>query len=56
MEDLAKSWSKLKLSDCEGSNVRLMEKHAETEWVLAAKFLTQRAPNLDAIAKTFSPL
>ncbi|KAL0003477.1 hypothetical protein SO802_017258 [Lithocarpus litseifolius] len=56
MEDLTKTWSKLKLSDCEGSSVRLMEKHAETEWVLAAKFLTRRALNLEAIAKTFSPL
>ena len=56
MEDLAKTWSKLKLSDCEVSNVRLMENHAETEWVLAAKFLTRQALNLDAIAKTFSPL
>ena len=56
MEDLAKTWSKLKLSDCEGSNVRLMEDHAETEWVLATKFLTRQVLNLDAIAKTFSPL
>lgn len=54
MEDL--TWSKLNLLECEGSNVRLMEKQAETEWVLAAKFLTRRALNLDAIAKKFSPL
>ena len=56
MEDLTKTWSKLKLSDCEGSCVRLLEEHAETEWVLAAKFLTRRVLNLEAIAKTFSPL
>ena len=56
MEDLTKTWSKLKLSECEGSSVRLLEEHAETEWVLAAKFLTRRVLNLEAIAKTFSPL
>uniref|UniRef100_A0A7N2L0X4 DUF4283 domain-containing protein n=1 Tax=Quercus lobata TaxID=97700 RepID=A0A7N2L0X4_QUELO len=56
MEDLTKTWSKLNLSECEGSNVRLSEKQAEIDWGLAAKFLTQRALNLDAITKAFSPL
>ena len=56
MEDLTKTWSKLKLSESEGSSVRLLEEHAVTEWVLAAKFLTKRVLNLEAIAKTFSPL
>ena len=56
MEDLTKSWSKLTLSDCEGSNIRLIEKQAETECVLAAKFFTRNALSLDVIAKTFSPL
>ena len=55
MEDLTKTWSKLNLSECEGSNVRLMEMQAVTEWGLAAKFFTRRALNLDAIAKSFSP-
>lgn len=56
MEDLTKSWSKLTLSDCEGSNIRLMKKQGKTKCVLAAKFLTGRALSLDAIAKRFSPL
>lgn len=56
MEDLTKTWSKLNLSECEGSSVRLTETQAETEWGLVAKFFTIRALNLDAIAKTFSPL
>ena len=56
MEDLTNTWSKLNLSECEGSNVRLMETQATIEWGLATKFFTRRALNLDAIAKTFSPL
>ena len=49
-------WSKLNLSKCEGSRVRLSESQAESGWGLAAKFFTERALNLDAIANTFSPL
>lgn len=56
MDELTKTWSKLNLSACEGSNVRLTEKQADSVWVLAAKFLTRRALNLEAIARTFSPL
>ena len=56
MEDLTRSWSRLTLSECEGSNIRISEEQAATEFILAAKFLTKRALNIDAIAKTFSPL
>lgn len=34
----------------------MTKEQAETEWVLAAKFLTRRTLNLDASAKTFPPL
>lgn len=56
MEDLTKSWSCLTLSDVEGLNLRLTEEEAVTEYVLEAKFLTKRALNIEAIAKTFSPI
>ena len=56
MEDLTKSWSCLTLSENEGSNLRVTEEQAEIEYVLAVKFLTKHALNLDAIAKTFTPI
>ena len=56
MEDLTKSWSCLTLSDVEGSNLRITEEEAVTEFVLAVKFFTKRALNIEAIAKTFTPI
>ena len=56
MEDLTKSWSCLTLSECEGSDLQLTNEQVEIEFVFAAKFLTKRALNSDAIAKTFTPL
>ena len=56
MEELAKSWSCLTLSNVEGSQVSITEEEAIPEFVLAAKFLTKRALNVEAIAKTFTPI
>ena len=56
MEELAKSWSCLTLSDVEVSQVSITEEEAIPEFVLAAKFLTKRALNVEAIAKTFTPI
>ena len=56
MEELTKNWKYLTLSECEGSNFHIKEEHAKTKFILAAKFLTKRALNIDAIAKTFIPL
>ena len=56
MEDLTRSWSCLTLSECEGSKLRISVEQAVTEYILAAKFLTKRALNIDALAKTFTPL
>ena len=56
MEELTKSWSCLTLSDREGSDLRITDEEAITEFVLAAKFLTKRALNIDTIAKNFTPL
>ena len=56
MEELTKNWNNLTLSECEGSNFRIKEEQAKTKFILVAKFLTKRALNIDAIAKTFTPL
>ena len=56
MEELTKTWNNLTLSECEGSNFHITEEQAKTEFILAAKFLTKRALNIDAIAKTFTPI
>uniref|UniRef100_A0A7N2MGE8 DUF4283 domain-containing protein n=1 Tax=Quercus lobata TaxID=97700 RepID=A0A7N2MGE8_QUELO len=56
MEELTKTWNSLTLSKCEGSNFRIKEEEAKTEFILAAKFLTKKALNIEAIAKTFTPL
>ena len=50
-----KTWNKLTLLECEGINFRIKEEQAKTEFILAGKFLTKRALNIDAIAKTFTP-
>ena len=56
MEELAKSWSCLTLSDVEGSHLSIIEEDAVADFVLATKFLTKRALNIEAIAKTFTSL
>ena len=40
----------------EGSDLRLTKDEVAPEFVLAAKFLTKRALNIDAIANTFNPI
>ena len=56
MEELVKSWSCLTLSNMEGSHDSITEEEAVSDFVLAAKFLTKRALNVAAIAKTFTPI
>ena len=55
-KELAKSWSCLTLSNVEGSQVSITEEEAIPKFVLTAKFLTKRALNVEAIAKTFTPI
>ena len=56
MEDLAQQWQKLTLSVNEDKKVDLMAKKKAGEHVLAAKFLTHRNVNLEAVARTFRPI
>ena len=56
MEDLTLKWNKLSLSQKEGKHVVLSKNKQVQEFVLAAKFLTRRNINIDAIAKMFRPL
>ena len=56
MEKITKTWNNLTLSECEGSNFHITEEQAKIEFILATKFLTKQALNIDAIAKTFTPI
>ena len=56
MEDLSKQWTKLSLLDREGDKITLGKNRGSNEYIIAAKFLTRRALNVDAIGRTFKPL
>lgn len=56
MEDITKHWSSLSLSEKEGSGLRLRKEQAIAEFAIAARFLTKRPLNIEAIANTFTPL
>ena len=56
MEDLSKQWTKFSLLDREGDKITLGKNRGSNEHIIAAKFLTRRALNVDAIGRTFKPL
>ena len=56
VEDLTTNWNRLTLSDKEGPGCSLDEELSSPEFIIATKFLTKRTLNIDAIAKTFTPL
>ena len=56
MEEITKRWNSISLSEKEGMGLRLKEEQASTEFAIAARFLTKRPLNIEAIANTFTPL
>ncbi|XP_030936712.1 uncharacterized protein LOC115961968 [Quercus lobata] len=58
MEDILYDWKKLSLTDEEDVKLSLSKSKnlRSKEYVLAAKFLTKRALNVEAIGRTFKPL
>ena len=53
---MAEHWQKLSLNDREEKNLELPDENSTNEFILAAKFLTKRALNVEAIIKPCSPL
>ena len=47
MEQLTQSWTRLNLSEREGSGCCLTNEDSSTEFFIAATFLTKRALNYD---------
>ena len=56
MEDLTKRCGKMSLNDIEGGRACLKKELGIDEYIIAAKFQTKRARNIEAIIRTFSPL
>ena len=56
MEEISKRWQKLSLTDTEGDKFDLSKEKIIPEFVLVGKFFTQRAINIEALAKIFRPL
>ena len=56
MDSLEGLWKKFSLSDFEGDGVDLTSETDQPKSYLAAKFLTRRSLNVEAVARTFKPL
>ena len=58
MEDILYDWKKLSLTEDEDVKVSLSKSKNQRrkDYVLAAKFVTKRALNVEAIGQTFKPL
>ena len=58
MEEVLKDWKKLALTNTEDVKLNLKKsKHSiSREYVLAAKFMTRRALNIEVVGRTFKPL
>nr|POE57305.1 uncharacterized protein CFP56_35163 [Quercus suber] len=58
MDDILHDWRKLSLTEEEDTKLNLSKSKnlRSKEYVLAAKFLTRRALNVEAIGRTFKPL
>ena len=56
MENLVENWQKLSLNDREDENLELPKQNSLNNFILAAKFLTERDLSVEAVIRTFSPL
>ena len=58
MDDILYDWKKLSLTEEEDTKLSLSKSKniRSKKFVLAAKFLTKRALNVEAIGRTFKPL
>jgi len=58
MDEVLSAWKKLSLTAEESTKLSLSKSKnlRRKEYILAAKFLTKRALNVDAIGRTFKPL
>ncbi len=56
MESLEGLWEKFSLSEQESQKVDLVSTTTQPKSLLAAKFLTRRALNVESVARTFKPL
>ena len=56
MENFTKHWQSLSLNAREGDELGLDDELSTKNFTMAAKFLTKRALNMEAVTKTFSPL
>ena len=56
MEEITKTWNNLSLNNREGSGFTLQNKLKSFEFLMAAKFLTKRVLNIEAVARMFKQL
>ena len=56
MDDLTKHWNCLSLSEREGDDLCIKKDRRSQEYIITALFLTRRALNTEAVARTFKPL
>ena len=58
MDEVLSNWNRLSLTEDEGERVNLESDSDEVvkEYILAARFLTHRVLNVEAIGRTFKPL
>lgn len=56
MDNITKAWSNLSLNDGEENRFTLKNSSRSSEFFIAAKFLTKRALNMEAVGRTFMQL